>query len=348
MTSESPRWEVPESGVVTFAHCVVVRGRAELQALGQQPCRREGQLSRDWTRLHTRAHALAATDISHSPWHAHSSTFPETHGRCAQSKHTPHVPFCTLTPTQTRTHTPTHLQRQGDSIPVTAHTRVHTHSHTRVQIHNCINVYADTPAGTCTDTRVHGNTRTCAHTRTHRCTHTRSKFKNTQSHVQVTQTCTHVGIHTHTCTHINAETRGKTHRATHERPQTYRRRRRRVPAQPHTYRRCRHTLGPRVQPRTRACPCSWSTLAGARPRLPVPSPQLMGTSARQSPHPHLFISVDRGQWAGPGPGSGGWACGGGGWSRHQAGERRLDDLGCLGKEGPAWGCPAPALARAAN
>lgn len=69
---------------------------------------------------------------------------------------------------------------------------------------------------------------------------------------------------------------------------------------------------------------------------PHPPAQLRGTIAWQSPHPHPFISMDHGQWAGPGPGSGGWACGGGGWSRHSTrrGERRLDDLGCLGRR--AW------------
>lgn len=34
--------ETAEGGVVTFAHRVVVSGRAELQALGQQPCGQEG------------------------------------------------------------------------------------------------------------------------------------------------------------------------------------------------------------------------------------------------------------------------------------------------------------------
>lgn len=70
-------------------------------------------------------------------------------------------------------------------------------------------------------------------------------------------------------------------------------------------------------------PCAGThgaTLAGACPRLPAHS------SAAGRPHhpaepppPPIHLSVDRGQQAGPAPGSGGWACGGSGWRRHQLG-----------------------------
>lgn len=84
MISESLRSEVPEGGVVTFAHCVVVRGRAELQALGQQPCGQEGQLSGDWTRLDTRRHfphpvANAVIDVSRDVLQTHSE---QTYAAC--------------------------------------------------------------------------------------------------------------------------------------------------------------------------------------------------------------------------------------------------------------------------
>lgn len=63
---------------------------------------------------------------------------------------------------------------------------------------------------------------------------------------------------------------------------------------------------------------------------------LTGLTARQAPPPPIHLSADCGQQAGLKPGRGGWASRGIGMSRHQAGERRrLDDLGRLGKEGPA-------------
>lgn len=168
-------------------------------------------------------------------------------------------------------------------------------------------------------------------------------------------------MYTHRCTHvhINSEIHGNTHRAPHVCTQTYRhiiantctrtQMHVYIHSDTHLSQMHKYILGPLglgfVQPHkpsqthastdTPAClPAHEARLQVHAHACPHPPAQLRGTIAWQSPHPHPFISVDHGQWAGPGPGSGGWACGGGGWSRHQAGERRLDDLGCLGRR--AW------------
>jgi hypothetical protein len=57
-----------------------------------------------------------------------------------------------------------------------------------------------------------------------------------------------------------------------------------------------------------------------------------------------------GTWpaAGPGPGSGGWVCRGGGGSTGKEGGGWLCDLGRLEQGGPVRGCPAPSQGRRAN
>lgn len=86
---------------------------------------------------------------------------------------------------------------------------------------------------------------------------------------------------------------------------------------------------------TPVCLCSFGhTLAGAAYACPWTPVQLAGPIAWQGLYPLPFISVDCGQQAGLEPGSGGWASGSIRWRWHQAGESP-DDLGRLGREGPA-------------
>lgn len=165
--------------------------------------------------------------------------------------------------------------------------------------------------------------------------------------------------HTHTdpCTHSNSETQGNTQSPTRVRRPTDtemrthapQHRRVRVSTQTRCYRGCTDSpLGP-VYSQKDATQTHWPAHAcGAHLQAhthasPHPPAQLMGTIAQQSPHPHLFMSVDRGQWAGPGPGSGGWAHrGGGGWSRTGRGRgwMTLDAWGRRARHGAALPPPS--------
>lgn len=86
---------------------------------------------------------------------------------------------------------------------------------------------------------------------------------------------------------------------------------------------------------TPVCPCSLGhALVGAGPCLPTHSSTACRPHCRASPHPsHSSLC---GLWPAGWTGARKWGLGSGGitWRWHQAGER-LDDLGRLGRKGPA-------------
>lgn len=104
---------LPERGVVAFTHRVVVGRRAELQALRQQPCGREGS-SAGQDRAHVYTHTHIHTRqirTSHTHWHTHSLMFPET--LTAETRNVPcHKPVLTQTGWDTQTYTPPEILRQ--------------------------------------------------------------------------------------------------------------------------------------------------------------------------------------------------------------------------------------------
>lgn len=155
---------VPEGGVVTFAHRVVVRRRAELQALGQQPCGREGRFGSaaqqgPCTCADTHTHPPTHRDTSHPHRHTQPSVFPVTHSRRAQSKRTQHI--ASHKPTLTQTDTDTQMRMPPDTqirmhrftrAQQTTRTQEHTHvytqrhgySHTHTQSSRINDTYTDT------------------------------------------------------------------------------------------------------------------------------------------------------------------------------------------------------------
>lgn len=187
-SSESPWWEVPEGGVVAFAHRVVVCGRAELQALGQQPWGQEGRASSAWQpsrdstrvhmRVHTHTHSCTHRHFPHPLAHTFTDVSRDTHGRPLRAdtwtctfpqalndsdrlgRPNPHTSRDTQSTLQSQhTNTRVHMHRHmctNTHIHVLTHRHIHRycvqrHTYTRSDSQ----VHKHTGAYTCTDTRVH-------------------------------------------------------------------------------------------------------------------------------------------------------------------------------------------------
>jgi hypothetical protein len=134
--------------------------------------------------------------------------------------------------TDTKTHTPSHIQTCMQPIPNT-HTcaralkhKAHTHTHTQPS-HTCVHTQTTTP----TFPHAHARTRTHAHTDEHSITHIRTHML-TRTHTHI-HTYTH--IHTHTHTHTHTCTRTRTRARTRARQRT----RARTQCHTHTHR-CTH------------------------------------------------------------------------------------------------------------
>lgn len=189
-------------------------------------------------------------------------------------------------------------------------------------IHRCVNTDTHIHTDTCTFA-----TNTCRHTHVHTLIqeyverHTQSRLHALNTHVRAhIQTQMQAHAHTHTYVYIPDTHLSRMHKYTL-----------RHGAPPHT-KLCRLT---RLHRHTCVPMLTWARSCGCRP-MPAHSLQysLQTPLPGRAPTLPIHLSVDCGQQAGLEPGSGGWASGGITWRWHQAGER-LDDLGRLGREGPA-------------
>lgn len=149
----------PEGGIVAFAHGVVIGRRAELQALGQQPCGGKASSAQGHraghTLTHTRTHACPPRH-RHSPHPPHTCSLmiPETHmaDTLREDTHNMFLHSPTLTQPDQDTHTYT-LQRPHPSHCTgthmyarhmyTKHTLSHMYTHryclqTHTYTHRCV------------------------------------------------------------------------------------------------------------------------------------------------------------------------------------------------------------------